>query len=84
MVPALQGFCRACLQSHAHASVGADVGVACCCFALDEHHRLAIDGFDVLEWQHVVGPKFGLVGGKLPSFERRLELSEVLQFGVPR
>ena len=29
--------------------MSADVGVACGFLILDEHHRFAIDGFDVLE-----------------------------------
>ena len=69
MVPALQFLCRTGLQSHAHASMGTDVRVACGLFILDEHHRLAIDGFDVLEWQHVVGLEFRLMSCKLPAVE---------------
>ena len=69
VVPALQGFCRAGLQGHPHASMGADVRKACGFLALEQHHRFASDGFVMVDWKHIVGPKLGLVSGKLPSFE---------------
>jgi hypothetical protein len=64
--------------------MGADVGVACGFLALEQHHRFASDGFVMVDWKHIVGPKLGLVSGKLPSFEGRLEAVEVVHFSVPR
>jgi hypothetical protein len=58
--------------------------MACDAFTFDQDHRFASDGFVMVDWKHVVGPKLGLVCGELPAFEGRLQAVEVVQFCVPR
>ena len=82
VVPALQRALGAGFKHQTHASVRANVGQAVRVFALDQHDRLARQGFQMVDWKDRVCFQFSEMGSKLPAFEDAFEALVFDRVGV--
>ena len=82
MVAALQRVLGAGFKHQTHASVRANVGQAVRVFALDQHDRLARQGFQMVDWKDRVCFQFSEMGSKLPAFEDAFEALVFDRVGV--
>ena len=82
VIAALQRALGAGFKHQTHASVRANVGQAVRVFALDQHDRLARQGFQMIDREDRVCIQVGDVGGELPASEDAFEALVFDRVGV--